>query len=64
MAMPIQFVKETYAELKKVVWPDRKTSILNAALVIVLTILAALFLAAIDFGFAKGVEWLVRLKGK
>jgi len=62
MINPIQFVKETYAELKKVVWPDRKTSLSHAMLVVVLTVVAALFLAAIDFGFAKGVEWLIGFK--
>jgi preprotein translocase subunit SecE len=62
MVNPIQFARETAAELKKVVWPDRKTGIQHTVLVIVFTIVSAAALAAIDFGFAKIIQWLITFK--
>ncbi|MDR2966052.1 MAG: preprotein translocase subunit SecE [Treponema sp.] len=51
----VQFVKESYAELKKVVWPGRDDVISSVKVVIVSTIVVALILGLIDFVLSRGM---------
>jgi preprotein translocase subunit SecE len=44
----IQFVKESYAELRKVIWPSREDAISSVKVVIVSTIIFAVALGFID----------------
>lgn len=59
MANPIQFIKEARAELTKVVWPSRKETIRITIAVVILSLVVAAFLGAIDFGLTKLIEWIV-----
>ena len=52
MAKVIQFVKESKAELKKVVWPTKDDVISSIKVVIISTILVALILGLLDLGFS------------
>ena len=53
MAKVIQFVKESRAELKKVVWPTRDDVVFSIKVVIISTILVALILGLLDLGFTE-----------
>ncbi|MDR0410779.1 MAG: preprotein translocase subunit SecE [Treponema sp.] len=52
----ISFVKESYAELRKVVWPSREDAISSVRVVIVSTIIIAVALGFIDILLLLGVQ--------
>ena len=54
----IQFFKESYAELKKVVWPSRDDAISSVKVVIVSTAIVAAILGLIDMLLLLGVRAL------
>lgn len=54
----IRFVKESYGELKKVVWPSREDVISSVKVVIVSTIIFALVLGLVDALLLLGIEAL------
>ncbi|MBI2607650.1 MAG: preprotein translocase subunit SecE [Candidatus Doudnabacteria bacterium] len=58
MANPIQFVKEAWGELRKVVWPTRRETIRITVAVILLSLAVALFLGAVDFGLNELFKFL------
>lgn len=47
-----KFIKETVAELKKVVWPTRKQATNLTVIIVVVSLCVGLILGLIDFGFA------------
>jgi preprotein translocase subunit SecE len=49
----IQFVKEAYAELRKVTWLSRKEAVASTVVVIILVILIAIFVGFTDFVLAR-----------
>ena len=53
MGKVIQFVKESRAELKKVVWPTRDDVVSSIKVVIISTILVAVILGLLDLGFTE-----------
>ncbi len=54
-----KFLKEAKAELKKVVWPTRKQAINLTLIVIVVTLIVAAFIGALDYLFNKLMELFV-----
>jgi preprotein translocase subunit SecE len=56
MKKVIQFIKESYAELKKVVWPGRDDVISSVKVVIVSTIIIAAVLGLIDVLLLFGIR--------
>ena len=56
----IQFFKESYAELKKVVWPGRDDVISSVKVVLVSTVIIAAILGLIDFLLLRGVTAIFR----
>jgi preprotein translocase subunit SecE len=52
----IQFIKESYAELKKVIWPGRDDVISSVKVVIVSTIIIGAILGLIDFLLLLGIK--------
>ncbi len=52
----IQFFKESYAELAKVVWPSKEDVISSTKVVIFSTVAVALVLGLIDFLLVLGIE--------
>jgi preprotein translocase subunit SecE len=60
MKKMIQFLKECYAELSKVVWPSREDVVSSTKVVVVSTIAVALVLGLIDFLLVLGIEVVFR----
>lgn len=53
MAKVVQFIKESKAELKKVVWPTKEDVFSSIRVVIISTIVVAVVLGALDLGFSE-----------
>jgi preprotein translocase subunit SecE len=54
----VQFFKDSYGELKKVVWPSKDSVIASTKVVLVSTLLVSVFLAAVDFLVGNGIQLL------
>jgi len=52
----IQFVKESYAELRKVIWPSREDVISSVKVVIISTIVVAAILGLVDVLLLFGIR--------
>ena len=52
----IQFFKESYAELRKVIWPSRDDVISSVKIVIISTVIIALILGLIDALLLMGIK--------
>ncbi len=52
----MQFFKESYAELKRVVWPSRDYVTSSTKVVIVSIVLFAVALGFVDFVLLKGMD--------
>lgn len=55
----INYLKDTFAELKHVSWPTQKQSVVYTALVIGISIVVAIFVGILDFGFSRGLDWFI-----
>ena len=51
----VQFIKESYAELRKVIWPSRDDAISSVKVVIISTIIIAAILGLVDFLLLRGI---------
>ncbi|PIR40135.1 MAG: preprotein translocase subunit SecE [Candidatus Zambryskibacteria bacterium CG10_big_fil_rev_8_21_14_0_10_34_34] len=49
----ISYLKETKGELSHVNWPTRRQSVIFSVVVIIISILTALFLGLFDFVFSR-----------
>ena len=56
MKKVIQFFKESYAELRKVIWPGREDVISSVKVVIVSTVIVALVLGLVDVLLLFGIR--------
>jgi preprotein translocase subunit SecE len=52
----VQFVKESYAELRKVIWPGRDDVISSVKVVIISTVMVAAVLGLIDVLLLFGIR--------
>ena len=59
MASPVVFLKETYEELKKVVWPSRPDVIRLTGIVIFISFIVGLYIGTLDFVFTTILEKLI-----
>ncbi len=55
-----QFLRESRAELKKVVWPSRADVISSVKVVLISTIIIAVVLGLLDFGFTEAFRAIMR----
>jgi preprotein translocase subunit SecE len=55
-----EFVREVLVEFRKVTWPTRQELVNSTAVVIVVTVVLAFFLGAVDIGLARLVEKVLR----
>jgi preprotein translocase subunit SecE len=55
----VEFVKESWQELKRVHWPTWKETYAATAVVLVLVLLICLFLAFVDFGLTRAIQSLL-----
>jgi len=56
-----EYLKETKGELKHVIWPSRRQTLLYTVVVVVLSLIIAYFLGIFDFIFSKGLEKVISL---
>jgi len=56
----VQFFKDSYAELRKVVWPTKEDVIASTKVVIVSTVVMACILGFIDYLLVVGIDVLFR----
>jgi preprotein translocase subunit SecE len=54
----ILFFQESFAELRKVTWPNREEAVASTKVVLVSTLLIAGMLGLVDFILFKLVDWL------
>lgn len=58
---PAQFVREVRQELSKVTWPTRKETVLTTIMVLIITLIAAVFFMFADVILHYLVEWVLKL---
>lgn len=58
---PIEFIRQVQAETRKVVWPTRRETIMTGVMVMIMTVILAIFFFAIDKVFDTAVEFLLSL---
>lgn len=58
----LSYVRQSFNELRKVVWPSRPTAIKYTIAVIVFAIVIAIFIGVVDYFFAQVVQQII-LKG-
>ena len=56
----IQFFKESYSELRKVVWPSREDVSASVKVVVISTIVMAVVLGFVDFVLVAGIDFIFR----
>ncbi len=54
------FLTEARAELKKVVWPNKKQTVQVTWVVIALTVFLAVFLGVVDIGLSSVVKYVLK----
>ncbi|MFC6013718.1 preprotein translocase subunit SecE [Nocardia lasii] len=54
----LKFLREVIAELRKVIWPNRKQMVTYTAVVLVFVVFMVAFISGVDVAFIKGVSWL------
>jgi preprotein translocase subunit SecE len=52
----VQFIKESYAELRKVIWPSREDVVSSVKVVIISTIIVAAVLGLVDVLLLFGIR--------
>ncbi len=52
----VLYLKESYFELRKVVWPTRKQAIQHTIMVIIFSAVIAIVLGALDILFSLGIQ--------
>lgn len=55
----VNYIKESYAEMKKVTWPSKKETSRYTVLVIGISIATAAFLGLLDKVFGFGFQYLI-----
>jgi preprotein translocase subunit SecE len=58
---PSEFIRQVRAETAKVAWPTRKETTQTAIMVLILTIILAIFFLGVDFVFNSIVQALLSL---
>ena len=56
----VQFFKDSYAELRKVVWPSKEDVIASVKVVVVSTLITGVILGLIDFLLVAGIDLIFR----
>ncbi|MBW0273341.1 preprotein translocase subunit SecE [Nocardia sp. MH4] len=54
----LRFLREVIAELRKVIWPNRKQMVTYTTVVLVFVVFMVAFIFGLDTAFIKGVDWL------
>ena len=54
-----QYFKDTLAEMKQVKWPTQNQAMIYTALIILVSVVVALFVSVFDFIFASGIDFII-----
>ncbi len=60
MNKAIQFIKESYIELRKVTWPTKQQTINYTIAVILISIAVAFFLGSLDMIFSRIIAQIMK----
>lgn len=58
----IRYVQNAYKELRKVTWPTRQEATRSTGIVIVFSVVVALFLGALDYAFTLGLDYILSIQ--
>ena len=61
MTSPGEFIRQVRTEIGKVVWPTRKETVQTAIMVLIMTVILAIFFLGVDAAFAAIVKGLLAL---
>jgi len=61
---PFEFIQQVQAETRKVAWPTRRQTVMTAVMVMIMTLILAVFFFIIDSGFEAIVKALLGLAAK
>ena len=53
------YIKESIEEMKKVTWPTKKETYHYTVLIIGISLVMALFLGVLDYGFSEGIKTIL-----
>jgi preprotein translocase subunit SecE len=53
-----KFFREVVAELRKVIWPNRKQMVTYTSVVLVFVTFMVAYISGLDVAFGKGISWL------
>jgi len=56
----IGYIKETLAEMRKVVWPDQRYVTVATVIILVLVVITSAFVMLVDYGLAKVFAVLIK----
>ncbi len=56
MSSLITYLKNVRAEMDHVVWPRPRTALVHVALIVVISIIAALLISGLDYIFTQAIE--------
>jgi preprotein translocase subunit SecE len=56
----VNYLKETLAEMRKVVWPDQRYVTVATVIILVLVFITGAFVLLVDFGLGKVFHALLR----
>lgn len=59
MSKLTEYFKDTKAELKHVIWPNRRQTIYYTIIVVVLSVVIAYLLGIFDFVFLQGLQKII-----
>lgn len=60
MLNPVSYIKEVTSELKKVTWPTRKQTIDMTTLVVIITLIVAVYLTGVDFILKRIIATIIK----
>ena len=61
---PVEFIQQVRAETRKVVWPTRRETIMTGVMVMIMTLILAIFFFGVDSMFEALVKFLLSLATK
>ena len=56
---PVEFLREVREEANKITWPSRKETMVTTAMVVVMSVFAAVFFFVVDYALSHGVRLLL-----
>jgi preprotein translocase subunit SecE len=59
MSKITEYLKDTRAELKHVIWPTRRQTFYYTLIVIILSLIIAYYLGVFDFIFSQGLQKII-----